>query len=75
MGRSGLFVAKLSFLQDLDVVASVAGVGGDEADGAVAMLFVVPADEGGRPFPGLFEAGESLRREGRAVFVGPKERF
>ena len=55
---SGGFVDGAALGELRGVVAEVAGVRGDEADGAVEVLGVVPVDEAVDPLLGVGEVGE-----------------
>jgi hypothetical protein len=65
MGGLGGLVESLAAVQDSLVVAPVALTGRDEADAAVAVLFVVPVDESGDPSAGLLGTLEGLLGEAR----------
>ena len=62
-------------LKHLDVLAGVTSRGRDEANAAVLVLVVVPADEPGDPTPGLLEGGEGSPRELWTVLHRPEQSF
>jgi len=71
--RSGVDGAAL--LQDGEIVAVVTISGGHEADAAVLVLEVVPADEGGHPLTGVLDGGKSVARVRWTVLHRPEQRL
>ena len=72
LGAAGL-VELFALGQEEDVFTGVLLLRGDEAQGAVAMVVVVPLDELVGPLPGFPHIGEALgRREGWYFPVGKK---
>src|SRR5688572_2588729 len=65
----------LPLLQQGVVAPGVALRRSDEANGAVAMLVIVPADERRHPGARRGEIRERLRRVGRTILQRPEERF
>jgi len=61
--------------EDLSVVPGVTLRRSHVADGAVAMLDVVPGDELGGPVPGIVKRGEAACRGLGTVLRGAKQRF
>lgn len=57
------------------IMAIVARVRRDEADGAVEVVFVVPACEGFDPCLSISFCGKTLGRPIRAVFAGSEQRL
>lgn len=71
----GLGVQRMSSGQDGVIVTGVALLRAHVADGAMAMLHVVPTHELGRPGSGLVQAGEALGRELGPVLGGAEQRL
>ena len=74
VGALGVLVDLVSMRQDRDVLPAMTLTGGDEADLAVAMFFVVPVDEARDPGAGVGEAGKRLIRVGRRVLQAADDR-
>ena len=72
LGAAGL-VELFALGQEEDVLAGVFLLRGDEAQGAVAMVVVVPLDELVGPLPGFPHIGEAPGRQGGVVFSGSEE--
>jgi hypothetical protein len=62
-------------VEDLGVVAGMTFSGRDEADPAVAVFLVIPADEALHPVPRNRQSGEAIHRVSRHVFAGAKQRL
>jgi len=73
--RARSLVERTSLREDATFAAEVTFVGGDEADRAVAVLGVVPADEFTNPSPRAVNVGEGARRICGAVLERPEERL
>lgn len=60
---SGMLVELMASLQDRVILAGMSLRRTDVADGAVAVIVVVPTDERPRPLAGMLEVCEALHRE------------
>ena len=65
----------MSSREDAVLASEVPLVGRDEANRAVAMLAVVPADKASDPLARCFDVGEGQSRIGRTVLQRPEERL
>ena len=70
-----LLIERMTLYQDLSIQAAVALHRCDEADPAVPMLGVVPAQEFPDPGTGVVQAGKAALRPLRAVFQGAEQRL
>ena len=75
MACFGLLVERFALRQDVEVETLMSFMGGDELDGTVAVLVVVPAHELLNPLPGGLQTLKPLLRVGRTVFASAKERL
>jgi len=75
MTAASVLVHEVAQSQQLCVSAKMSIIRSDEADGAVAVLKVVPANEGGHPRASLLKAGEGFVGKGGTVLEGTEERL
>ena len=71
----GGLIERVAALQDDFVEADVALMWGDESNGAVSMLKVVPKHELFNPGFGLGDVGKGFDGQVRAIFEGSEQRF
>ena len=71
----GGLIERGALAQQRNILASMALCRRNEFDRAVAMLMVVPLNEGSHPIPSATQTGKWPARIKRMVFQGFKERF
>lgn len=72
---TGLLVQHMTLGQYFLILAAMALCRGHEADAAMAVFMVVPADKVAHPAACGFQIGKAILRPLRAVFQGSKQRF
>ena len=75
MAPTSFLVERRALREDGRILALVALGRGNEADGAVAMLMVVPLHEVQDPEAGLVQTVEAVYRIVRPVLAGAEQRF